>query len=172
MRGDLMRMVLLHGAASDAVSQGACEGVGGGPGVIVLDLPERPVQTIGDSVAHASANAAAMVYAMGQLGPFGPPTEPPRPKTPKPTVETLHTPLRDRKKELRRLVAGRARAQRLAKRLRSRKAQVFSFKSAECTMEINGHAFPVSDVKLEWANDASVRDSHFYNRTRELLHPK
>lgn len=167
-----MRMVLLHGAASDAVavSQGACEGVGGGPAVILLELPERPVQTIGDSVAHASANAAAMVYAMSQLGPFGPPTEPPRPKTPKPTVETPHTPLRDRKKELRRLVAGRARAQRLAKRLRSRKAQMFSFKSAECTMEINGHAFPVRDVKLTM--DARVRDSHFYHRTRELLHPE
>lgn len=113
MRGDLMRMVLLHGAAKDvaAVSQGACEGVGGGPAIVLMEVPDDGAFPM--SWAHGIANNAALMYAMGQLGPFGPPAEPPKAKTPKVEVATPHTPLRDRKKELRRLKADKARAARL-----------------------------------------------------------
>lgn len=156
MRGDLMRMVL-HGVASEvAISQGSCEGVGGGPAIVVVpDDGAFP-----RSLAHSSATAAALVYAMGQLGPVGPAAEPPKAKTPKPDVAPAHWSLSDRKKHLRQIRHRKAQAARLVKRLKSRKAQAFSFKSDEGTMELNGRSFPVRNVKFEWAKDASVREAH------------
>lgn len=178
MRRDLMTLALIHGAGratSDEkdegsmleleqepfmhkdgvapVEMGGCIGVGGGRvGEIVI----YDQGSTGNSHANASAQMGALMYAMGQLGPFGPPTDPPKRKSPtRPAPPSV--PLCDRKKELRQIKHREARAKRLAKRLKSRKAQAFEFKG-DATFTLDGESFPMRNVRIEMAELLDDRD--------------